>query len=289
MSEIIANAWLNFSQSSGIEDLPRRLAPRDFDKRARNILFSPVYSWFMSKGTINTNGYYYSADDHVDMVIETYFVFVMGLQPEQTDEYKRKSIHIFKAIFESQKWNEVLDLISFLTTHTDLPDKLRRFFIAEYKKAFLHARVAYFMTNDGRIQPIISEVEANTAISALDISHTPKFNLARNHLLDAGACIDQANYVDSVRESIHAVEAVGRVLLQKESAKVSDLIKWCIKEGYINDQLREALNKINSFADAHARHSAKTESEIDLHEAAFMYGCCASFVTLLINKSVSRE
>ena len=74
------------------------------------------------------------------------------------------------------------------------------------------SRAAYAVFEDDTIVPIGSDAERETLARAFADVAASEFNGARMHLRNAGSELMASNYGPSIRESIHAVEAVARVL-----------------------------------------------------------------------------
>lgn len=285
MSEVKDDVWLNFSQQNGLQDLPALLKPDELDRRARNILFAPIYSWLMKHGHLRSEDNYYTDSDAAKKVISDYYVYVVGGSITEVDAFKRVFVKLFKNSFNKERWNIVFDMIRYFTSYPSIKAETKSYFIREYEGAFKAARIPYIMTDDGHIHPILSEHEKSSIIYALQATSIDKYRVAREHLHKAADYLLSEKFVDSVRESIHAVEAVGRIILNNPSAKVSELMRHChANSGLVDGQLKEALVKLNAFADNHARHSDRPEPIVERPEAALMYGSCASFVTYLITK-----
>ena len=110
---------------------------------------------------------------------------------------------------------------------------------------------------------------------------------SREHLKSASAELSAGNFADSIRESVHAVESIVRVLEP-------------------SDDLGKALAKLEAKAKMHGtpvsgfksicgfssdeqgiRHALldKGAPAVDGVDAIFMLGACSAFVSCLINKS----
>jgi hypothetical protein len=103
----------------------------------------------------------------------------------------------------------------------------------------------------------------------------------------AGEALTVGRVSDSVRESVHAVESVVRLLesdgdFGKALAKLESKIA-------IHGALKRGFGNIYGFTsdEKGIRHPLldETEAKVDEADALFMLGACAAFVSYLINKA----
>jgi hypothetical protein len=92
----------------------------------------------------------------------------------------------------------------------------------------------------------------------------------------------------AIREAVHAVESVARVLTGNPKATISDALGVLKKEERIHPALEAAFQKLYAYtSDEHGlRHALnKEEADVDEPDAMYMVGSCAAFVTYLIGKA----
>ena len=111
---------------------------------------------------------------------------------------------------------------------------------------------------------------------------------AATHLRDAAAHINARQFADSISDSIHAVESVAR-RIDPKSNTLGDALKALEKKGLLtNGQLKTGFEKIYAYTNNEEgiRHAQvfKDSPDVDLDEAMFMFGACASFAAYLVNK-----
>ncbi len=112
---------------------------------------------------------------------------------------------------------------------------------------------------------------------------------ATTHLRQAAEHIEAQQYGDSIADSIHAVESAARVITQKANAPLGQALDSLEKAGLLNHPaLKEAFKNLYGYASNKPgiRHSLfeKGTADVDVDEAVFMLGACASFVAYLVNK-----
>ena len=112
---------------------------------------------------------------------------------------------------------------------------------------------------------------------------------AEVHLQQAAEHIHSRRYAESVKDSILAVESVARVIDPMAEKTLGPALKSLEKGGVIRHAaLKEAFSKLYGYTNDEQgiRHALldKTSPSVDIDEAMFMFGACASFAAYLTNK-----
>ena len=112
---------------------------------------------------------------------------------------------------------------------------------------------------------------------------------ASAHLLKAAEAINGEKFADAVRESIHAVESVAKIISGDASKTLAPAIKELEKRGLLpHKALVAGLEKIYGYTNDEKgiRHALLEESKANVgqEEAVFMFGACASFCGYLCRK-----
>jgi hypothetical protein len=151
----------------------------------------------------------------------------------------------------------------------------------------IYSQSPYRVVASDVIAPMGSDQEAKTVSSALADLNSVGLGGSREHLKAATAELSAGHFADSVRESIHAVESIVRVLephgdFSKALAKLETKtnIHAALKKGFVN---------IYGFSsdEQGIRHSLleKQAPLVDEVDALFMIGACSAFISYLINKA----
>lgn len=115
------------------------------------------------------------------------------------------------------------------------------------------------------------------------------FDGARAHLRNAGQAINAGDFAGSVRESITAVESVARTLDEKASLTLAPALRTISEKTNIHPDLMEGFRKIYGYTNDEQgiRHALLDDNaaDVDMDDAVFMIGACASFVTYLVGKA----
>lgn len=182
-----------------------------------------------------------------------------------------------------RQFYDLFDLIEFLANHQGVSTA----FLNEMATAFVNSRLAYRLI-DRKVVAIGSDEQATAFVDAISSSETFGALAARSHLLSAGKQLRDGNWSASVRESIHAVEAIARKL-EPTANTLGDAMKKLRKEGNVHAALESALLKLYGYTNAKEgiRHALVFQdvADVDEADALFMLGACSAFVSYLIAKA----
>jgi hypothetical protein len=138
------------------------------------------------------------------------------------------------------------------------------------------------------IIPIGSEAERDTLARAFADVAASEFHGARSHLRNAGSELTAGNYGPSIRESIHAVEAVACVL-EPGAGTLGKALSMLEKSMRIHPALAKGFRNLYGFTSEQKgiRHALEVDpvAQVDETDALYMLGSCAAFVSYLINKA----
>jgi hypothetical protein len=178
-----------------------------------------------------------------------------------------------------------LGWLEFVLKHRSCPNDLA----TAVDRIMEHSRLAYRVFDREVICPIGSEAERDTIERAFADLATTEYNGARAHLRKAAEELTTGHYADSIRESMHAVEATARVL--EPSAALSDALAQLEKSANIHPALKQSFGKLYGYTsnEKGIRHPLLDDgtAKVDETDALFMIGACAAFVSYLINKARS--
>lgn len=282
---------LNFSQANGYEEIPGPLKLEELPKEARTQIWNIFYIYLDESK--------YAIDSFLDVDDGTRFLgspwdnifknvhIVHDNQPidEWSDKFQRVTIRLRDRI-ETQPFNKVFDLVQFVMRHPECPFQ----FIDSMKKLFTISRLAYTIDKGPppTILPAVTREEGEALLESLETLQIAGLNGGAEHLRKASACINQNDWAGSIRESIHAVESVARILDPKASENLGPALASINKHGSLHPALKNAFNKLYGYTNKEEgiRHALLDESESDvgIDEAIFMLGACASFSSYLWRK-----
>jgi hypothetical protein len=189
-----------------------------------------------------------------------------------------------KPIFMQGHYTKVLGFVQWVLRHEDKPLQLE----IDVANALRKSRAAYAVFESDTIIPIGSDAERETLARAFTDLAASEFNGSRAHLRNAGSELTAGNYGPSIRESIHAVEAVARVL-EPGAETLGPALSKLEKSARIHSALRKGFSNLYGFTSDEngIRHALLDEpvAQVDETDALYMLGSCAAFVSYLINRA----
>jgi hypothetical protein len=275
---------LTFEQAEGIEPLPSQLKLREVSPKLRAVLWSRIHGYL--EDATNNSGY--GGPSYLDKPWSTILKEErVYRQHGMADDFKNKAQGLIKETrntFENGDYLAIFGWLEFVLKHPSCPPNVAR----EIDGSLRFCRAAYRVVENKVICPIASDTEHSSIVKAFADLAATQFNGARAHLGKAASHLTAGAYADSVRESIHAVEAVCRTLDPS-----ADILSKALKKLELKILIHPAMK--NGFTSLYAytsdekgiRHALLDDSaaKVDEADALFMFGACAAFVSYLINKA----
>ncbi len=161
-------------------------------------------------------------------------------------------------------------------------------FIKALNQALTEENSNYRVSEEGLVLPISNEEELETVNEATTSPFTP----VNKHIQKAISLFkkEPADYANSIKESISAVEALCQIIIEDENATLGKAIKKLKEKGVIiPPALEEAFNKLygytsNAWGIRHALSEGDTPPTFD--DAKYMLVSCSAFVNYLISKMI---
>ena len=271
--------YVPFSQRTGLEPIPPQLKLGEVSAELRRLL-----------------SYYISLE--IDR--ETYSAYSSAVFEKK---WKRvaKDLHViffkkpiekfdYAAYWTEKRLNEFIqrtdigklfDLVEFLVRHQGCSDDLKR----DLADAFVSSRAAYRVFDKQYVAAIGTEEQAAAFERAIADSEASHALAARKQLISAGIALRNADWAGSVRESIHAVEAIA-VHLVPDTKTLGAALKVLEQRGHLHGGLKAAFSALYGYSsdEEGVRHALVfgDEAQVDEADALFMLGACASFVSYLL-------
>jgi hypothetical protein len=276
---------LSFKQAEGVEPLPSQLKRKEISREFRAALWAYIHD------ALDAHRYSYADDSYLndpwDSILRDAEVYHHHNAVDEFPNNYFRLIEQIKRLIMIGAWHEVLGWLEFVLKHPRCPPELA----ADVDAIMAHCRLGYRVFDGVVIGPYGSDEERDAIERTyLDLAAT-EFHGARQHLRNAAEELTDGHSADSIRESIHAVEAVISVLEPKgdfAKALAKALAKLDAKVG-IHGAMKAGFGSLYGFtSDAKGiRHSLLDvpAAKVDETDALFMIGACAAFVSYLINKS----
>jgi hypothetical protein len=275
---------MTFLQAEGLAPLPQQLDLGTISQEFRALVWAVLHS-SLATGAKAEEGLSYHVGVSSTWTAILYRWHVMH-EHRPADEFDRRfdtQKNLLKNIVWNRSYADVFELLTFIVRDPECPDWLRD----GIEDALTRSRAAYRLVGN-TIFPICSDEEAATLDRAFASLRESEFGGARSHMEAAGELLTKGDFAGSVRESIHAVESVAK-LIEPKGSTLGDALQRLDKAGRINPNLKRGLNALYDYSsDERGIRHAKVfgpEAAVDETDALLMLGSCAAFVTYLIQRS----
>jgi len=126
-----------------------------------------------------------------------------------------------------------------------------------------NCHAAYTVIKEGpTIVPATTPEEASMVRTAFETLSEAGFDGARTHLQQAAECVNAGDYAGCVRESIHAVESVARLLDRNASTTLAPALEALEKHMRLHPALRQAFEKMYGYRACDTRFSTTMSRSI---------------------------
>ena len=274
---------LTFEEAEGVEPLPSQLQLKEISQHLRAVLWQVVHQ-YLEKATKHSSmgGHPWLDDEWFTILQANHVRRKHGMIDDLKNIAKDRILHV-KEIISKGEYHEIFGFLQFVLRLRNVPYR----FPGRIDSALEVGRAAYRVLDGNTIIPISSEVERATLQRAFSDLAASEFQGARSHLRAAGSELTEGNYAPSVRESVHAVESVARVLAP--SGMLKEALATLEKSAVIHPALKSGFTSIYGYTnDAKGiRHPLVDDAtaKVDEADALFMIGACASFVSYMIHKA----
>jgi len=276
---------VTFEQAEGLEPLPTQLNPMELSQGLRAGLWYVVHQHLAGVTKTSPMG------DSPPWIGDPWrgILFEMHVSRDHlpADEFRsnaKENTERLKAILMHGTYSQVFGTLQWILRRRACPHN----FLQQIASALRSCHAGYRLTEDGRtFIPITSEEDARVAARAFAaVGSSDTYSGARGHLTTAAESLTAGDWPGGVRESIHAVESVVRVLTGKQ--RFSDAVAVLEKRWSIHRSLKAAFGNLYGYTsdEPGIRHPLLDDPKaaVDEADALFMFGACSSFVSYLISK-----
>lgn len=196
----------------------------------------------------------------------------------------RECAHFFRELLSGDTGTILKFLELYFDEYVELIDRVAK---------LIEHHAAPFMLVDTRgyirFRPITLQAESQAIQETFNTLNDNGYRGATKHLTLATEALNNGSFADCVRESIHAVEAVAKVITENEKATLGEALKALNDKGvHIHKALYTAFSSMYGYSsdEKGIRHSLLEEGEAKVNKylAMFMFGACASFAAYLVNE-----
>ncbi|WP_162561276.1 AbiJ-NTD4 domain-containing protein [Methylobacterium terrae] len=281
-NDIANRKGLTFAQAEGAAPLPTQHQRTEVPRKLRARLWDALYRELISNNkTVITTGYK-SLSPTWTSILQDEYVIRRGGFSHVFDNGTKKTVEKLFPLFESGNYIQIYDFLQFIIRH----EKSSYFFSSQIEQILVEEKAAYRLFERDTFVPIGSDEEAAAISGALISTGSVDFLGAHAHLKGAMEALSSGRFADSVRESIHSVEAVARTL--EPSAELSKALLRLESSTNLHAAMRKGFAALYGYTSDEngIRHPLldKGDADVDEADAMFMIGACSSFVTYLIAK-----
>lgn len=202
---------------------------------------------------------------------------------DEFDNSAKELIAEIKEIFDDGDYVAIFGFLQFVLRHQECPYR----FPERIDWALKTGQAAYRIVDGKTIIPISSDAEYETVKRAFADLNANEFHGSREHLRQAAIKLTAGDVPGSIRESIHAVKSVARMLAP--SGGFGEALGKLDKPLAIHGALKRGFASIYGYTSDEdgIRHPLLDDpkAKVDETDAVFMIGACASFVSYMINKA----
>lgn len=289
-TQYLSDDHRTFSQRYGYVPLPDPMQMEKLSDDLRIEIWNAIREILLSirnHAVYEYHGEYYFAEES-SQFIERVLGRVLIIAEDEIDTTYDEVFSQFKTLILEGSFNKVLDLVEIMANDSDY---VKEEIVNRISKSFERCATAYYLDMSRypyQFFPRSNEAQGEAMQKAIKTIRDGGMKGAETHLRQAAEHINAQQFADSISDSIHAVESVARRIDPKSktlgpalnSLEKADLIK--------HPALKEAFSKLYGYTsdEQGIRHSLtdKNSPDVDLDEAMFMFGACASFAAYLVNK-----
>lgn len=284
-SKLLDRSNLTFSQAEGLAPLPSQLRLGEISTELRSVLWAYLVDELRRT---RSGGRGMGAREQVGApwygILRDAHRFLYHFPADEFDPVLTKVMDTYKRLMWEGAYNQIFDFLQFAMRHSKHLHSLAE----DIDRILRRCRAAYTIIDEGpTIVPIGSESEVRALVQAFKTTVSEGFPGAGKHLRLAVEALNGERFGDSVRESVHAVESAARVLSEDAKVTLAPAIHQLETKLGMHPAFKKALVALYGYTsdEAGIRHSLlEDEARVDMHDALFMLGACASFVTFLIGK-----
>lgn len=271
---------LTFEQREGVASLPQQLQLGELPKSVRAPLWGLIYDEMR-----DTRGY---LNESWVRVLRSYWIDILH---HDADLFRRSIDHCtewLKPILLSRGYAEALGFVEHSLRALSGHSSGHRF-ASSVDRCLERGGVAYRVLGRTSIMPISGPEEAQGVLTAFE--ELRGYAGARSHLKRAAELLTAGSYADAVRESIHAVESVAR-LLEVDSRTLEPALAAIERRGHLHPALKKGFSSIYGYTnDENGVRHALLDSEgsnVNEADALYMFTACAAFAAYLHRKSTGN-
>jgi hypothetical protein len=278
---------MKFSEREGIIKPKVGLQIDSIDDALRNCLWNTIYLNY-----IEPYCYVPYMDDILFSFLKLFWHSYLKKPADVVDKHDYEgTIQALRTYFLKCPWYEVYDIVEFFANNFRDPSRDTDFI--KCSNAVLETELSGYRFVGKIISPITSKNEIVEIEEAMS-SPIKSVNIHIENALKLMADKESPDYRNSIKESISAVEAICKLIVNNSNATLGQALNIIEKDGKItlHPDLKEAFANLYHYtSDADGiRHALKDEKvNADFDEAKFMLVACSAFVNYIISKAAKAS
>jgi hypothetical protein len=278
--EIARRKNLTFAEAEGLAPLPVQLQRTEISQELRAVLWQFIYSQIKrqtSSGSFET----YVAGTWKP-ILEAVHVLHFHRMADEFSAGLSDILPSVKRVFEEGSYADIYGWLQFVLRKSPPSD-----FAKNLEIRLAYCRSPFRIVGGDVLYPLASDADARTVQQAFTDLKGSSLGGGYEHLRQAAEELTDGNFAGAIRESMHAVESVVRVL--EPDGDFSKALAKLEAKTSIHGALKRGFTAIYGFTsdEQGIRHPLleKEAPDVDEADALFMIGACSAFISYLINKS----
>lgn len=271
----------SFSERMGITQ-PKKIQINELDTELRNSLWNICRAHWFDRGKRFGEFRFDPVYKVATCLYISYYKQPVDDIPSTYDAFVKQQLNVFK----NYKWYHILDMVEFF--HALLPHGSleQQNFEREINGVLEREKSAYrFIV--GKLAPITNEIEMQELAQAA--RHGDRFGPVAEHVKTALGLYSKkptADYRNSIKESISAVEAAAKIVTGLPKATLGDAIKVIDQRHSLHESFKLGISKLYGYTSDKGgiRHSLMEDTNIDEADARYMLVSCSAFANYLISR-----
>ncbi len=291
---------LTFSQRNDYKSMPEPMRLEEISDDLRREIWNETRRFLISISFGNVTYSVFESDE--TRFIERVLGRLLNKPEDEINTRYDRVLYIFKEIIQESSFYNVLDVVELilhekyqLATAQKLAAAQNKF-SAEIRRSFERHTAAYWLDTSSfppRFFPRSTRMQGEATRSAIETIRDGGMKGAETHLRQAAENVNARQFANSITDSIHAVESVARTI-DPEAKTLGPALDSLQRSGVLkHPALKEAFSKLYGYTNDEQgiRHPLldKDSPDVDLDDAMFMFGACASFAAYLVNKHRKAE
>lgn len=282
MTDLYNRKLISFEQAEGMEPIPQQMKPKEISPQLRSTMWAALYPTINSidVGVMSVRT---EVDEPWRSIMKNHHVHRRHLPVDEYNPRFNSVVPLLKSIIFEGDYIEFFGFLEWLLRLRGCPPQWTNII----NRVLEHTRAAYRVVDQDTIAPYSSEAEATALSSAMTDIRSAGFVGALQHLRAATGFATNGQWADSVRESVHAVEASARMLVPGTN-ELGPALTALEKSEVIHAALKRGFGAIYGFTsnEQGIRHPLVDDpkARVGEDEALFMLGACAAFISYLVKK-----